>query len=250
MSDVGDAFQRQTKYRPETMGDEGLHWNVRPELYKTYPDSPKVVLPAFEPNPPMSLDKTLNDRKSIRNFRPEPLTLGQLSYLLWASTGIQRLEQAHEFRTAPSAGAVTISVCQPESWKMLKGPWLSLSGAAGKTPQSKPSKLWNGTYGPFTGGSIFCGDMNASLILAVGPCRAESSRGILSGVAGGIQPPGPRNQRGLPTLTLAPSDIVVSGWATTKSPSARPETISSSRSDLKPTVTGVLTSLPPATLKT
>lgn len=106
MSDVGDVFQQQTKYRPETIGDEGLHWNVRPELYKTYPDSPKVVLPAFEPNPAMSLDQALNERKSVRNFRPEPLTFGQLSYLLWASTGIQRLEQAHEFRTAPSAGAL------------------------------------------------------------------------------------------------------------------------------------------------
>jgi len=106
MSGVGDAFQRQTKYRPEAMGDEGLHWNVRPELYKTYPDSPKVVLPAFEPNPPMALDKALNDRKSVRSFRPEPITLGQLSYLLWACTGIQRLEQGYEFRTAPSAGAL------------------------------------------------------------------------------------------------------------------------------------------------
>mgnify|MGYP001114764929 CR=1 FL=1 len=106
MSGVGDAFQQQTKYRPETIGDEGLHWNVRPELYKTYPDNPKVVLPECEPNPPVSLDQALNDRKSIRNYRPEPITLEQLSYLLWASSGIQRLEQAHEFRTAPSAGAL------------------------------------------------------------------------------------------------------------------------------------------------
>lgn len=30
----------------------------------------------------------------------------QLSYLLWASTGIQRVEQGFAFRTAPSAGAL------------------------------------------------------------------------------------------------------------------------------------------------
>ena len=30
----------------------------------------------------------------------------QLSYLLWSSTGIQRIENSYEYRTAPSAGAL------------------------------------------------------------------------------------------------------------------------------------------------
>ena len=48
----------------------------------------------------------LKQRKSIRAFKREPIGLGQLSYLLWASTGIQRVEHGYEFRTAPSAGAL------------------------------------------------------------------------------------------------------------------------------------------------
>jgi len=48
----------------------------------------------------------LKTRKSIRSFRQEPLTKGRHSYLLWASTGIQRVEAGYEFRTAPSAGAL------------------------------------------------------------------------------------------------------------------------------------------------
>jgi SagB-type dehydrogenase family enzyme len=34
------------------------------------------------------------------------LSLDTLSFLLWASTGVQRKEQGYDFRTAPSAGAL------------------------------------------------------------------------------------------------------------------------------------------------
>jgi len=54
----------------------------------------------------MSLDKTLRQRKSIRDYLDRPISKGQLAYLLWASTGIQRVEDGYEFRTAPSAGAL------------------------------------------------------------------------------------------------------------------------------------------------
>jgi SagB-type dehydrogenase family enzyme len=106
MSNVGDEFQRQTKYRPDAMGGARLRPNLRPEPYKTYPDSAKVALPSFEPARPMTLDRTLRQRKSVREFQPKGISLGQLGYLLWASTGIQRTEHGYEFRTAPSAGAL------------------------------------------------------------------------------------------------------------------------------------------------
>ncbi len=103
MNDIGDRFQQQTKYDPRSMPQRGL---VRASLYKEYPEAPKVELVAFEPTSPMSLDRTLRHRKSIRNFQQGPLSKGRLSYLLWASTGIQRTEAGYEFRTAPSAGAL------------------------------------------------------------------------------------------------------------------------------------------------
>jgi len=106
MSNVGDEFQQQTKYRPEAMGDEATQWNLRPEPYKTYPGNPRVVLPAFEPDRSLTLDEILNNRRSIRDYQSDPLTLEQLSYLLWAADGVQRAEQGLEFRTAPSAGAL------------------------------------------------------------------------------------------------------------------------------------------------
>jgi SagB-type dehydrogenase family enzyme len=106
MADTGDAFQQDTKYRPDRMGGAGSRPSPRPEPYKTYPDSAKVVLPSFEPDHHMTLHDAIAQRKSVRDFQPRPITLGELGYLLWASSGIQRAEQGYEFRSAPSAGAL------------------------------------------------------------------------------------------------------------------------------------------------
>ena len=106
MDDTGDRFQRDTKYEPGTMPGHRLDWEAKPDLYKEYPQARKIELPAFEPTRPMSLDKTLRQRKSIRDYQDRPISKGQLAYLLWASIGIQRVEDGYEFRTAPSAGAL------------------------------------------------------------------------------------------------------------------------------------------------
>lgn len=108
MSDIGDEFQQQTKYSHRCRNTLGRTpgWGARPPLYKEYPDSPKIELAAFEPTEPLTLHRALKQRKSVRNFQQKPISKGQLSYLLWASTGIQRIEAGCEFRTAPSAGAL------------------------------------------------------------------------------------------------------------------------------------------------
>jgi SagB-type dehydrogenase family enzyme len=106
MNDTGDRFQQETKYDPGKMPSHRLDWSAKPDLYKEYPHAEKVELPAFQPSQPMSLDKTLRQRKSIRNYQNKSISMGQLAYLLWASTGIQRIEKGYEFRTAPSAGAL------------------------------------------------------------------------------------------------------------------------------------------------
>jgi len=106
MDGIGDRFQQDTKYDPQKMPGHMLDWAAKPDLYKEYPQAEKIELPEFEPSKAMSLDKTLRQRKSIRDFQDRPVSMGQLAYLLWASTGIQRVEDGYEFRTAPSAGAL------------------------------------------------------------------------------------------------------------------------------------------------
>ncbi|MEA3225981.1 MAG: SagB/ThcOx family dehydrogenase [Planctomycetota bacterium] len=106
MSDVGDRFQQQTKYDPQKMPGHTLDWHAKPELYKDYSEATKIELASFEPTEAMSLDEVLKRRKSIRDFQDKPISKGQLAYLLWATTGIQRVEDGYEFRTVPSAGAL------------------------------------------------------------------------------------------------------------------------------------------------
>ncbi len=51
----------------------------------------------------LSVEEAIAFRRSIREYESTPLTLTQISQLLWAAQGIT--DVAHEFRAAPSAGA-------------------------------------------------------------------------------------------------------------------------------------------------
>ena len=105
-SGIGDKFQKETKYSRFSLGGGSLDWRKQPELYKRYPESKKIKLEPPKYLLKVTLDEVLKKRKSIRNFSEKPVTKVQLSYLLWASTGIQREEHGFNYRTAPSAGAL------------------------------------------------------------------------------------------------------------------------------------------------
>jgi SagB-type dehydrogenase family enzyme len=53
---------------------------------------------------PMSLEKALLERRSVRTYKDEPLTLADISQILWAAQGIT--EPKRGLRTAPSARAL------------------------------------------------------------------------------------------------------------------------------------------------
>ena len=103
---VGDDFQTETKYiRNKSLGGN-LDWANKPEIYKSYPSSKTVQLPSQFQESTFNFTEVLRRRKSIRSFSTQPLSMADLAFLLWASTGIQRTEHGYEFRTAPSAGAL------------------------------------------------------------------------------------------------------------------------------------------------
>ena len=106
VENVGDEFQQFTKYiRGKNLGGY-LDWSTKPETYKEYPERKKVKLPSPKNIETLSFDTALRNRKSVRQFSDTPITLEQLDYLLWATTGIQRLENGYGFRNVPSAGAL------------------------------------------------------------------------------------------------------------------------------------------------
>jgi SagB-type dehydrogenase family enzyme len=103
---IGDKFQEETRYDPQNMPRVILDWENKPETYKEYLYTNKVELPPQEEIETKNFHEVLLNRKTVRNFSHKPISIEQLSYLLWASTGIQRNERGFEFRTAPSAGAL------------------------------------------------------------------------------------------------------------------------------------------------
>ena len=67
------------------------------------PHPTSVALPDVRTRGPVSLEQTLAHRRSVRRFTNEPLTLQEISQLLWAAQGITA---GWGGRTAPSAGAL------------------------------------------------------------------------------------------------------------------------------------------------
>ena len=103
---IGDEFQRSTKHSRERLLGGRLDWANKPETYKKYPSAKTIPLSKEFPTKSLPMLDVLKKRRSLRSFFPKPLSIADLSFLLWASTGIQRKERDYEFRTVPSAGAL------------------------------------------------------------------------------------------------------------------------------------------------
>lgn len=73
--------------------------------YKSWVSPLKIVrLSPPELAGPVSLEQALAQRRSVRRFTAQPLSLEQIGQLAWAGQGIT--EPQRGFRTAPSAGAI------------------------------------------------------------------------------------------------------------------------------------------------
>ena len=64
----------------------------------------EIKLPEPEYDGETSVEKALQQRRSVREFKNEALGISEVSQLLWAAQGIT--ETRRGFRTAPSAGAL------------------------------------------------------------------------------------------------------------------------------------------------
>jgi SagB-type dehydrogenase family enzyme len=110
----GRSFQEGTCYRRETMEDRELDWRSKPSAYKFFPHAPVISLPSPAPalgeEPAPDLWTCVGRRRSLRSFGALPLTLVDLSRLLWASAGVTAsfvTPHGQDFyRAAPAAGAL------------------------------------------------------------------------------------------------------------------------------------------------
>lgn len=80
---------------PKVMANEHEHQEFIDKIIK---------LPEPRDDSETSIEEVLSKRRSIRAYKSEPLTLAEVSQLLWAAQGIT--STARGFRTAPSGGAL------------------------------------------------------------------------------------------------------------------------------------------------
>ncbi|MFP4475216.1 MAG: SagB/ThcOx family dehydrogenase [Desulfatibacillaceae bacterium] len=103
---VGDAFHKGTVYVRGQLPGGHINLASQPKPYKEYPDAPRKTLPTPKPEKKGTVEEALRKRHSVRKYRDEPVSVEEMSFLLWATAGVNRVERGMAFRTAPSAGAL------------------------------------------------------------------------------------------------------------------------------------------------
>jgi len=100
------GYVQGTKYHRNRPLMDDLGSIPSPSSFKNYPDAERVQLPEPDLSQSADLWQCLAARRSERNTTPDPLSLGELSKLMWGTQGITARAGMHLLRTAPSAGAL------------------------------------------------------------------------------------------------------------------------------------------------
>ena len=105
-SDVGVVYHQWSKPGIIDAFGSVANWGQFPELYKRYPQAPRVTLPqpSLEGGRPTAA--TIAERRSTRSYAAKPLTADELSRVLFLATGISADRWGQARRTAPSSGAL------------------------------------------------------------------------------------------------------------------------------------------------
>ena len=86
--------------------------SILASLPEEHPEGPVVVLPQPRLSSDVSVEEAMQNRRSLRIYEDSPLTIAEVSQLLWSAYGLSyQIENGPDFlrgglRTAPSAGAL------------------------------------------------------------------------------------------------------------------------------------------------
>jgi SagB-type dehydrogenase family enzyme len=107
-SDLGVVYHQWSK--PGILDALGTltDWGPPVDLYKTYPGVPVVPLPTVDrAATDLAVGPTITGRRSVRAYALDrPMTMAELSRLLFLTAGISADLQGNARRTAPSSGAL------------------------------------------------------------------------------------------------------------------------------------------------
>ena len=105
---AGQVFLEQTKYPYLGRSDQEKGMPQPPLELPADPDLPVLDLqkPAALSIPHTDLREAIEHRHSVRWYAKEPLSLDELSFLLWCTQGVKSVHGSQAtVRTVPSAGA-------------------------------------------------------------------------------------------------------------------------------------------------
>ena len=106
-NNFGDGFQQKSKYVRNKLPRHSLDWSRKPKTFKTYPDTvKKIKLPDPKFDETIQFWSVIKNRHSTRKFTEEPISLMDISLLLFGMSGLNRIFPQFSFRTVPSAGGL------------------------------------------------------------------------------------------------------------------------------------------------
>jgi len=105
METVGERFQKETKYQ---RGKRPPATRVlsHPNEFKRYPHVPVIHMPFPQEEAGPGIWSVMTQRRSIRDFLPEEISLKTLARLAWSVGGVRERRGGFLFRIVPSAGAL------------------------------------------------------------------------------------------------------------------------------------------------
>ncbi len=102
----GEIFQQKSK-NIRGVGRSNVADQQRFDLYKSYKNAiSRISLPKPEFSPDIQFWDIINKRHTTRAFKNEPLSMMDMSQLLFGMSGLTRVFPKFAFRTIPSAGAL------------------------------------------------------------------------------------------------------------------------------------------------
>ena len=104
--DVGAIYHEWSKPKLLSLLGTVANWGRQPALYKEYAWAERILLPAPDNFRGLSTEEAIQRRRSVRDYSGQPITLAELSRLLYYTDGITAERWGYKLRAAPSAGAL------------------------------------------------------------------------------------------------------------------------------------------------
>ena len=100
------GYVQGTKYYRDRPWRDDLGFIPATKQFKNYPEVERLQLPEPDLRRQANLWQSLAKRRSERDYTTDPLSIDELSRLMWAAQGVTAHAGIHLLRTPPSAGAL------------------------------------------------------------------------------------------------------------------------------------------------